>query len=54
FDAVWASAFADVAPGDLLLFEDSSGALALAVSGGSAAGLLDLRPDREVTLRPLR
>ena len=34
---VWARTFADVGPGDVLLFEDSSGALALAVSGGSAA-----------------
>jgi S-adenosylmethionine hydrolase len=54
FEGVWARTFADVAPGDVLLFEDSSGALALAVSGGSAAGLMDLRPDREVTFRPLR
>jgi hypothetical protein len=53
FEAVWARTFADVGPADVLLFEDSSGALALAVSGGSAAGLMDLRPDREVTLRPL-
>ncbi len=53
FEAVWASTFADVGPADVLLFEDSSGALALAVNGGSAAGLMDLRPDREVTLRPL-
>ena len=54
FEAVWARTFADVGPADVLLFEDSSGALALAVSGGSAAGLMDLRPDREVTLRPLK
>jgi S-adenosylmethionine hydrolase len=54
FEGLWARTFADVAPGELLLFEDSSGAMALAVSGGSAAGLLDLEPDREVTLRPLR
>ena len=54
FDAVWAGTFADVGPADVLLFEDSSGALALAVSGGSAAGLMDLRPDSEVTLRPYR
>jgi S-adenosyl-L-methionine hydrolase (adenosine-forming) len=54
FEALWARTFADVAPGELLLFEDSSGAMALAVSGGSAAGLLDLAPDREVTLRPSR
>jgi S-adenosyl-L-methionine hydrolase (adenosine-forming) len=53
FQALWARTFADVAAGELLLFEDSSGAMALAVSGGSAAGLLDLSPDREVTLRPL-
>jgi S-adenosylmethionine hydrolase len=53
FEALWARTFADVAAGEMLLFEDSSGALALAVSGGDAAGLLDLAPDREVTLRPL-
>lgn len=53
WEAVWARTFADVGPADVLLFEDSSGALALAVSGGSAAGLMDLRPDSEVTLRPL-
>jgi S-adenosyl-L-methionine hydrolase (adenosine-forming) len=53
FEGLWARTFADVAPGELLLFEDSSGAMALAVSGGSAAGLLDLEPDREVILRPL-
>jgi S-adenosyl-L-methionine hydrolase (adenosine-forming) len=54
FEAIWARTFADVESGDMLLFEDSSGALALAVSGGSAAGLMDLAPDREVTLRPLQ
>jgi S-adenosylmethionine hydrolase len=53
FEGVWARTFADVQPGDVLLFEDSSGALALAVSGGDAAGLMDLELDREVTLRPL-
>ena len=54
FEGVWARTFADVDAGEVLLFEDSSGALALAVSGGNAAGLLDLTPDREVTLRPLK
>jgi S-adenosyl-L-methionine hydrolase (adenosine-forming) len=54
FEAVWARTFSDVAPGDVLLFEDSSGALALAVSGGSAGGLLNLERDGKVTLRPLR
>ena len=53
FEGVWARTFSDVGPADVLLFEDSSGALALAVSGGSAAGLMDLHPDREVTLRTL-
>ena len=52
FEALWASTFADVEAGDVLLFTDSSGALALAVSGGSAAGLLNLERDSEVTLRP--
>ena len=54
FEALWARTFADVAPADVLLFEDSSGALALAVSGGDAAGLMNLSPDGEVRLRPLR
>jgi S-adenosylmethionine hydrolase len=53
FEALWARTFADVSPADVLLFEDSSGALALAVSGGSAAGLMNLEPDSAVTLRPL-
>jgi S-adenosyl-L-methionine hydrolase (adenosine-forming) len=52
FQALWARTFADVPAGELMLFEDSSGAMALAVSGGNAAGLLNLEPDREVTLRP--
>jgi len=54
FEVAWARTFADVNPGDLLLFEDSSGALALAVSGGDAAGLLNLAPDGEIALRPLK
>jgi S-adenosylmethionine hydrolase len=53
FEALWARTFSDVGPADVLLFEDSSGALALAVSGGSAAGLMNLERDSEVTLRPL-
>jgi S-adenosyl-L-methionine hydrolase (adenosine-forming) len=53
FEAVWARTFADVGPADVLLFEDSSGAVALAASGGSAAELMDLSADSEVTLRPL-
>ena len=54
FEATWASTFADVGPAEILLFEDSSGAMALAVSGGNAAELMNLAPDGEVTLRPLK
>jgi S-adenosyl-L-methionine hydrolase (adenosine-forming) len=53
FEALWARTFADVEPANVLLFEDSAGALAIAVSGGSAAGLLNLSTDSEVRLRPL-
>ena len=53
FEAAWAATFADAAPGDLLLYEDSSRRLAIASNGGSAAGLLNLEPDDEVVLRPL-
>ena len=53
FQARWTRTFADVERGEVLLYEDSSGALALAVNGGSAAGLLNLKPDDEVILRPV-
>jgi S-adenosyl-L-methionine hydrolase (adenosine-forming) len=49
----WAGTFGEVAPGDVLLYEDSSRHLALAVNGGDAAGLLDLAPDDEVEIRSL-
>ncbi len=52
FEALWAGTFSDVEPGDLLLYEDASGALALAANGGNAAGLLDLHPGAGVELRP--
>ena len=52
FEAIWAQTFEQVAPGDLLLHQDSSGRIALAVNGGSAAGLLNLSADDEVELRP--
>ena len=53
FEAIWAGTFAEAARGDLLLHQDSSGRMALAVNGGSAAGLLNLEPDAEVELRAL-
>jgi S-adenosylmethionine hydrolase len=50
---VVARTFADVAPGDLLLYEDAGGALALAVNGGDAAALLGLRGGDELRLEPV-
>ena len=50
FRAIWASTFADAEPGDLLLFEDSSGSLALAANGGDAAALLALEPRGRVEI----
>jgi S-adenosylmethionine hydrolase len=50
--AIFASTFEDVRSGELLLYEDSSRTLALAVNRGSAVDLLRLRRDDEVVLRP--
>jgi S-adenosylmethionine hydrolase len=47
---VVARTFSDVAAGTLLLYEDASGALALAVNGGDAAALLGVRSGDEVRL----
>jgi S-adenosylmethionine hydrolase len=49
--ALLARAFGDVAVGELLVYVDSRGALALAINGGSAALSLGLAPDDEVVLR---
>ena len=43
--------FADVGPGELLVYEDSYRRLAVAVNGGDAAARLDLREDDEVRIR---
>ena len=51
-DAHYATTFADVPSGSLLLYEDSYRWLALAVNRGSAADLLGLRLDDEVRIRP--
>jgi long-subunit acyl-CoA synthetase (AMP-forming) len=45
---VFARTFADVDPGGLLLYEDAGGALAVAVNGGDAAGLLGARRGDEL------
>lgn len=49
--AVYTSTFADVAEGELLLYEDAYRTFALAVNRGSAAALLELGPDAEVRVR---
>ena len=44
--------FADVAVGELLVYEDAWRMLAVAVNRGNAARELALRPDSELRLRP--
>jgi S-adenosyl-L-methionine hydrolase (adenosine-forming) len=53
FEAVFARTFADVEPGRLLVYEDSSRSLSLAVNRGSAVERLGVGPDDEVVLRRL-
>ena len=50
-DAVYSLTFADVAPGELILYQDSYDRLALAVNRGSAAERLAVRPGDDVVLR---
>jgi S-adenosylmethionine hydrolase len=50
--AHYATTFADVPPGTLLLYEDAYRTLALAVNRGSAAQHLGLDLDAEVRIRP--
>jgi S-adenosyl-L-methionine hydrolase (adenosine-forming) len=50
--AHYARTFVDVAPGELLLYEDAYRTLALAVNRGSAAHHLGLDLDAEVRIRP--
>ena len=49
---VYATTFADVAPGELLLYEDAYRTLALAVNRGSARELLHVSLDDELRIRP--
>ncbi len=49
--ARYASTFADVAPGELLLYEDAQLMVALAVNRGSAAALLAVARDNELLVR---
>jgi S-adenosylmethionine hydrolase len=50
--ARYASTFADVAAGELLLYEDAERMAALAVNRGSAAAALGAQSDDELLLRP--
>ena len=49
--AVYATTFADVDPGEMLVYEDAYRTLALAVNRGSAREALELELDAEVSLR---
>jgi S-adenosylmethionine hydrolase len=51
-DAHYARTFADVAPGELLLYEDAYRTLALAVNRGSASERMGIALDDELVLRP--
>lgn len=49
--ATYASTFADVKPGELIVYEDAYRTLAVAINRGDAAGTLGIVPDAEVRLR---
>jgi S-adenosylmethionine hydrolase len=49
--AKYAGTFADVKPGELLVYEDAYRSLAVAINRGDAAATLGLAPDAEVRLR---
>jgi S-adenosylmethionine hydrolase len=50
--ATYAQTFADLKPGELLVYEDAYRTLAIAINRGDAASTLRLAPDVEVRLRP--
>ena len=50
--AVAARTFGDTRAGDLILYEDSYRNVALAISRGNAAALLNTRPGQELLIRP--
>jgi S-adenosyl-L-methionine hydrolase (adenosine-forming) len=50
--ATYAQTFADVGPGELIVYEDAYRTLAVAINRGDAAATLGLRPDSELRLRP--
>jgi S-adenosyl-L-methionine hydrolase (adenosine-forming) len=52
YTATYAQTFADVRPGELIVYEDAYRTLALAINRGDAAGTLGLKADAEVRMRP--
>jgi S-adenosylmethionine hydrolase len=50
--ATYAQTFADVSPGELIVYQDAYRTLALAINRGDAAGTLGIGVDAEVRLRP--
>jgi len=50
--AIVAQTFEDAKRGDLIVYEDSYGAFAIAISGGDASRLLDAGPGEELTILP--
>jgi len=48
--AMTARTFADARPGDLILYEDSYGNIALALRGGDAASMLKASPGAELRI----
>jgi S-adenosyl-L-methionine hydrolase (adenosine-forming) len=50
--ASYAQTFADVSPGELLVYQDAYRTLAVAINRGDAADTLGLAPDAELRLRP--
>jgi S-adenosyl-L-methionine hydrolase (adenosine-forming) len=52
FTAWYAVTFADVRPGEILVYEDAYRMLSVAVNRGSAAEVMGLSPDRELRIWP--
>ena len=50
FTAWYAVTFADVRPGEILVYEDAYRTLAVAVNRGNAASMLGLEPDSELRI----
>ena len=48
--ATAARTFADARPGDIILYEDAYENIAVAITGGNAAGMLTIGPGQELTV----